>query len=343
MKTLFVFFAICWVSLSPLAWGQSAKINKVKFFADDTLLTATLVTNMSKLMKEKMKGNKQAATFRCQLPDGTLIDEQIRVEARGNFRRNYCYFPPLKLNFRTALSPRLSPLNSLKLVCACRTSDQFDQYVLKEYLIYKIYNLLTKKSFKVRLIQVNFEDSLGKKKPFVQHAFLVENEKELAKRNKGRVRSKGKIHTEATNRKQMTLVALFEYMIGNTDWSVAVSHNIKLIQPKKDSTARPFAVPYDFDYSGLVNTIYAIPDKNLRIESVRERVYRGFPRTIGELTEALDVFKKQKESIYALINQFELLSPKNRKEMITYLDEFYKQINNPLELKAIFIQNARTL
>ena len=341
MRILFTLFSICWVSITQVAWGQTAKISKVKFFGDDTLLTATLVTNMSKLIKEKMKGNYQPATFSCQLPDGTLIKEQIRIEARGHFRRDYCYLPPLKLNFRTASSPRLSPLSSLKLVCACRAADQFDQYLLKEYLVYKIYNLLTKKSFKVRLIQVNFEDSLGKKKPFSQHAFLVENEKELAKRSKSIVWTKGKVYTEATNRKQMTLVALFEYMIGNTDWSVPTPHNMKFIQPKKDSTAKPFVIPYDFDYSGLVNAMYAVPDKNLGTESVRQRVYRGFPRTIAELTAALQVFKKQKESIYALINHFDLLLPKNQREMIAYLDEFYELIENPAEVKSIFIDNAR--
>jgi len=136
-------------------------------------------------------------------------------------------------------------------------------------------------------------------------------------------------------------VAIFQYMIGNTDWAVPVLHNIRLIYPKNDSTARPFAVAYDFDFAGLVNPDYAIPDPKLGIESVRDRLYRGFPRTMGELEEVIQKFKDEKDKIYALINNFELLSPATKKDMTGYLDDFYKTINNRSDIKYVFIDNAR--
>jgi hypothetical protein len=213
---------------------------------------------------------------------------------------------------------------------------------LKEYITYKIYNLISDMSFRVRLLDLNIEDSSGKKKPINVHAFFLEDLKDLAKRNECTEWKKGKLNTELTNRKQMTVVAIFQYMIGNTDWSVPVTHNTRLILSKKDTLTRPFVIPYDFDYSGLVNTFYAIPDEQLHTETVRERVYRGFPRNEAELNEVIDIFKKQKENIYSTINNFNLLTQGTKKEMTEYLDEFYKIINDQGEVKSVFIYNART-
>jgi len=91
-----------------------------------------------------------------------------------------------------------------------------------------------------------------------------------------------------------------------------------------------------------VNTSYAVPDEKLGIESVRERLYRGLPRTMDEVNEALDIFKKQKENIYTLIEKFDLLTSNSKKDIISYLDEFYDQISKPQKVKEIFIQNAVT-
>jgi len=196
-------------------------------------------------------------------------------------------------------------------------------------------------SFHVRLLHLNLQDSAGKKKTITEHAFLLEDIKEVAKRNDCKEWGKSRVNTEATNRKQMTLVAIFEYMIGNTDWAVSVDHNTKLIVSDKDSSGRPYVVPYDFDYSGLVNTEYAVPDERLELENVQQRLYRGFPRTLLEVNEALDIFKEKKGQIYALINNFDLLTSGSKKEMIYYLDGFYDSIKKTEDVKSIFIENAR--
>jgi hypothetical protein len=213
--------------------------------------------------------------------------------------------------------------------------------ILKEYLVYKIYNLITDKSFRVRLVNLTVEDDKNKKKPFSQFAFFIEDVGALAKRNHCTELKNVRINTETTQREQMTLVAIFEYMIGNTDWAVSVLHNIRLLKSKEDSTLRPFVVAYDFDYSGLVDAEYAIPDPLLNTTTVLERVYRGFPRTMEELDKTLQVFKDQKEKIYSLVKKFELLSSRNRDEMIGYLNDFYKQINDKRTIKNVFIDDAR--
>jgi hypothetical protein len=191
---------------------------------------------------------------------------------------------------------------------------------------------------------MNYEDSSGKKKTMSQHAFVMEEEKNMAKRNNCREWKKGSLaSSESTDRRQMTIVAIFQYMIGNTDWAVPANHhNIQLIQSREDTLSRPFAVPYDFDYSGIVNAEYAVPDERLGIENVQVRAYRGYPRSMAEINEVLDIFKKQKDSIYALINNFEPLSARNKKDMSKYLDDFFYMINKPDAVKTTFIDNART-
>jgi hypothetical protein len=141
----------------------------------------------------------------------------------------------------------------------------------------------------------------------------------------------------------MTIVAIFQYMIGNTDFGVSANLNIILIQPAKDSTARPIVIPYDFDYAGLVDAYYAVPNEGLEIDNVRQRLYRGYARSEDELNEAIAIFNKQKENIYSLVKGFDLLTEKNRKTIIDYLEGFYKTINNSTLVKSIFIEQARKM
>ena len=250
--------------------------------------------------------------------------------------------PPLKVIFKDKKSSVLKPLGSLKLVSQCKTSNNYQQYLLSEFLIYKIYNLLTDKSFRVRLLDLKLIDSTGRKKSIIENAFLMEDIKDLAKRNNCADFKRTQIDYRQTNRRQMTLVSIFEYMIGNTDWSVPVSHNTKLILSKSDSFPLPYVIPYDFDYSGFVNTDYAIPDSKLNISSVRERLYRGFPRTIDEINETLDIFREKKESIYSLISNYPLLTSKTKKNLTGYLDGFFNMIKKPNEVYNTFVKNART-
>lgn len=329
------------VAASFTAKSQSP-VDSVQFFLDEQPLTVTLSTDLGNLLSGKIKDEFQNATFTCKLPDSSVVSEVIRLNVRGHSRRELCKLPPVRLLFRNASSPRLSSLKTLKLVNVCRFSSADKQLLFKEYLIYKMYNLLTEKSFRVRLLNITFEDSKGSKKPFTQYGFLVENVDVLAKRNKCKEMNKVKIDQETSDRQNMTLVSLFEYMIGNTDWSVWNNHNIKLLYPKKDSVARPFALPYDFDNSGFVNADYAVPDAIMGVETVTQRVYRGFPRTPEELDAAIQIFNSKKDKIYELINNFEPLAANVKKSSISYLDDFYKTINNPKDVKYVFISKARS-
>lgn len=317
-------------------------IDSIRFFTDDSPVEMSLTTDIRALQKEKGNDQFQDASVSFHFADGTVIDEQIQVGARGVSRRAICKIPPMMLNFRNSTSPRLHSLGKLKLVIGCGSRSGDEELVFKEYLIYKMYNLFEDKSFRVRLLKTTYNDSKNKMSPFTQYSFLIEDDADMARRNGCKKRNHSPYGTEATNRDMMTMVALFEYMVGNTDWSIPNEQNVKLIFDRKDTTAPPYVVPYDFDYSGLVNAGYAEPHEAIGTTSVTERVYRGFARTLEEIQNTLAVFKKKKESVYSLVTNFSLLSEKTKKQMTRYLDDFFEMIDNEKQVKSTFVDNVRT-
>jgi len=333
----------CIFSCFQFSYGQTAFEQRVKFFSDTSVINGTLSFNIERILKKRDKqGLLFPAEFTSTLSDGKIINDTLLLEIRGHFRRDYCYLPPLRLIFNNDSTQVWYNLKTMKLISACRVAPEYEEYILKEYLIYKMYNLITDKSFRVRLLNLTYLDSSNNKKPFHDHAFLLEDVKDVARRNDCTEFTTVKLHSESTDRAQMTIVAIFEYMIGNTDWGVSGNHNTRLIMNTKDKITPPFVVPYDFDYAGIIGTEYAVPDEKLDIQSVTERLYRGFPRTYEELDSAISIFKDRKTQIYALINNFTLLPAKQRAKMIDYLDEFYVTITHPAYIKQEFMDKSRT-
>lgn len=341
MKKFYFIFLLVILSHSSI-FSQVTPVNSQAFFLDDSPIEVTLTTDVRNLRNGKSKPAYQAAHIVMKFSDTTTISEDIRLEPRGIYRRENCDMASLMLNFKNSAAPLLSPLKKLKLVGGCKNGSSYNQLLLKEYLVYKIQNILSNMTFRVRLLHITYNDSRQKMKPYTQYAFLMEDMNDLAARNNCREIKKKIFLTEETNRNQMTFVNLFQYMIGNTDWSIYKYHNIKMMLPKNDTLARPYVVPYDYDFSGLVDADYAIPAEGLGIESVTQRLYRGFSRSYNELQATIDFFNEKKESIFYLINHFDLCDSKCKKQMIAYLDDFYKIISNKRQVESIFIINART-
>ncbi|MGC4034630.1 MAG: hypothetical protein QM764_01625 [Chitinophagaceae bacterium] len=343
MKLLYCALLLLLIHSSGYSQDTTHKISSKKFFTEESLCSATFTADLGALLNNKNKESTTKAVFSMKLPDSSVVSEEVELKPRGNFRLENCYIPPLKVDFKGTGSGRLSSLKSLKLVNGCSTGSSNDQLLIKEFLIYKMFNVLCEMSFRVRMMNITLEDSKKRKKTMTFHSFFIEDIDEMAKRNNCRKwDEKKKINTETTNREHMTFVSIFQYMIGNTDWSVPGNHNIRLISTKSDSLSRPYAIPYDFDYAGLVNAPYATPDEHLGTTSVLERVYRGFPRTMEELKTIIQPFRDKKDKIYAIVQGCELLSSRNKNEMIGYLDSFYQLIATDRNLKTLFIDNARS-
>lgn len=330
-KIIFIIFTLL---LNYTAFCQTETVNRQQFFLDENVIETTVTTDIKQLRNNKKVPEWQSANIVMRFSDTAVISEEIRLQPRGQFRKANCDMASLLLDFKNTTSPKLSHLKKLKLVGGCHSSFKDEELLLKEYVIYRIYNFLTNMSFRTRLLHLTYKDSHSKMKPYTQYAFLIEDIKDLCTRNNCAEANK-KISHAITNRQHTTLVCLFEYMIGNTDWSLPNFHNIKMIVPKTDTLAPCYLIPYDFDYTGFVNADYAVPQEEFGNTTMKERVYRVPDRTLDELLQTADIFKEKKERIMYYVNNFSLLNAATKKELINYLEQFYKDIDNKNSLRSI--------
>jgi hypothetical protein len=340
MKKILTITTFCLTAL--ITHAQRKAYDRLDLFEKEDPIPVTLKMDTRDIMNKKANDRYLCTSVAIKSGDSVLQGE-INVRARGKFRREFCFVPPLKLDFDTSTAGSLKGLKSIDITCQCKMGNEFSQLVYKEYTTYRLYNIITDRSQRVRLVNLTLEDKEGKRKPVTIPGFFIEDFDVTAKRNAAKEVKISKLHTENTDRRQMTMVALFEYMVGNTDWSVYANHNIKLMQDTANAGIKPYASAYDFDFSGLVNAPYATPDPQLGTETVTTRVYRGFPREVAELKEMADYFRSKKEAMYAEINNSKFLDNRSKKDMIGYLDEFFREIQNERNLKVLFIDNARQM
>ncbi len=319
-------------------------VGRKQFFEDTAILHAALTTSYKQLMENKKEPVYQPATITFQNIDSSgPITEPIRVKLRGNFRRLNCSFASMTFDFEDqAKKSRLKNLKELKVVVPCEWGSDDEQWVIKEYLIYKLFQLFTDMSFRARLVKFTFDDNSDSIKPYKQFGFLLEDVDDLAKRKDSKEAGKEKIMQEETNRQHTTMVSMFQYMVSNSDWNVPARHNIKLIVPKDSPGVKPFLIPYDFDYCGAVNALYAEPAPNLGIEKVTDRLYMGFPRTREELKQVISLFLLKENEVMKTISDFPLLRKKPKEEMMAFIQGFYTIIKDESNIQKIFIDKART-
>jgi hypothetical protein len=316
-------------------------------FASHDLLTFRLQADFGAVFKERgQQSTWHPATLSFTDSAGTPVTMHIRIKTRGNFRlrTSTCDFPPLHLDFpkNEVKHTIFAGQSKLKLVVHCQDKhERYEQNVLLEYLIYRVFNQLTDSSFRARLTRFTYVDSAGKRDSLTRYAFFLEDDGKMAHRLGGKVFPRLHIVDESTDPNQMLLVWMLEYFVGNTDWSVWALHNIVLVM--RPQSTLPLAVPYDFDWSGVIDAPYAHPDAQLPIHSVRERLYRGFCRSAEEIAPVLKLFDDKKDAIYDLYRNQEGLDPKVRDDALKYYDDFYKTINDPKAVKRTFIDDCRKL
>lgn len=302
------------------------------------IITITLSGDLKSLLTDRTgKPQFRDITLSYLGADSTVISVPIRSRTRGNFRRakENCTYPPILLNFskKNSEGTIFNHQDRIKLVMPCRG----DKYVLKEYYVYKLYNLISPKSFRAQLVKLILDDPELKESnrgPFF--GILLEEEDQMAARNNSISMEKQLIRPERTERVDFLNMALFQYMIGNTDWSVQYRQNIKLIAP--DSSSRPVTVPYDFDLAGIVGAPYAKPAEELNMRSTRQRRYRGFCMDdMSGFEKVFLHFKGLKEDIYSLYTHSDLLDKKYIRSTLKYLDDFYKTINDEKKARRAFL------
>ena len=307
-------------------------------FEDDAVLEVNLSGPLSSLFEEK--NERRELPFLLRADD---IEHSIKVRIRGKSRRRVCSFPPLRINFAaddTAQSI-FKDQDKLKLATHCREHGSAQVDILQEYAAYRIFNLISEFSYKVRLLHITYTDTEGRleENTFDRYGFLIESSSELADRVGGQLAHVTGVSLHSLDSKQAASVFVFQYLIGNTDWSLVTAdeddrccHNGELF----DIGSARYYVPYDFDLSGLVNAHYARPDSSLRISRVTQRLYRGYCISTDALKDALSAIEARRADILGVIRQLPVLSQKDIEATIKYLERFFVQANDEDKIVQLF-------
>jgi hypothetical protein len=330
----------CWL-IAGLAHAQAPGAKPpAKLFDATEPLAVTLVTNIKQIRGDKDdKAPWRAASFVYKDADGAPMTVPARIRTRGIWRLKTCTFPPLRVNFKNDDTKHtvFQGIDKPKLVNYCRNSDDYEQYVLQEFQLYRIYHLLTPASHAVRLMRISYQDSASGRIDATRYGFLEEDPDALAERMNGKMLEITGARPDDLEPYQDALVGVFQYLIGNTDFALSALHNAELLA-RTDGVNLP--VVYDFDFAGAVNASYATPDPRLHIRNVRQRIYRGYCVPDDVYPRVFALFNARKDAIYALYRDpvGRLLRPRVVDETLAYFDEFYKTINDPSSAKYRIVE-----
>lgn len=283
------------------------------------LIEFDLISDFNMLESNKADETYQPARFVCHSIKDAFDPLQIKISARGFTRKNYCDNVPIRLKFPKEVLQRqeLSDIKTLKLVRPCKDSLYHQDLVFREFLCYKLYELISDYGFRVQLAKVNL---IHESNPAItQYAFLIEHKKQLAQRHEAELLDTG---LGTSDRFQYGLMTIFQYMIGNTDWNLSLRHNLEMIYLIDEKRSVP--IPYDFDYSGLVNANYATPYPTLPVATVKDRFFQWRGQDYATLLSGLQHFNDKKEAVYDLLSSFTYISDESRAYVQEYIASFYQ-------------------
>lgn len=328
MKWILLFYTTFLFFIQGSSDISSLDKKEPQLFQEEGIIELRIMGDIKMLMKDREEESSyhQMKLFYREEGQASMAHD-FKIKTRGNFRRKRgnCKYPPLRLNFPKKMIPEGSIFqgqDKLKLVMPCKG----DNYVAREYVAYKLYNQISPLSFKARLVKLTFEDIKKNKSSNEILAFLIEDEDLMAKRNGAKIEEDRTFKPQQLDPKEFLRMSIFQYMIGNTDWSIQFNHNIKILE--KEGYEKPIAVAYDFDHSGVVSATYAHPAEALQMSSVQERRYRGYCIDMNNpnLREVIQEFLDAKEGVMNVIEEAEILGPKDKKFLRRYIAEFYKNL-----------------
>lgn len=317
--------------LSQILFGQDSENQKdtllfpSDFFEKEEPANFTLKFNIKEFVSKNDSTKDFPTTLTYYTNDSVEINHNVFIKARGISRQRFCDFPPffLKLN-NSEISTNNLKSKKAKVVTLCKNVSGYNHYLYKEYLIYKLYNLFTDNSFRVRLVNVTFIDEGRKNKRTERLLFVIEPEKLLAERINAVPIKRDELNYRHVEPSSADIMCMFQFMIGNTDFTVNGRHNVKLLKSKDFTQTKLIAVPYDFDFAGIINAEYANPAELLSIDNVADRYYLGICRSDEEFLQTINIFKEKKQEVYDIIDSFEYLPKREIRYTLNYIDEFYR-------------------
>lgn len=342
-KIIISIFLLSMLALSAFCQEQRLDQSSLLFGSDD-ILNIEIETDLEALLgdvgEERSQHPSKISIVGAGIPDSSA-SVPVKIKTRGKFRRNpdNCNFPPLRLNFakKSNTTTAYAGLDKVKLVTHCQDSRlEYEQYVVQEYLLYRVYNQLSEASFKVRLAKITYKDTQGRRQPAEHFGFFIEDEKVMASRQQATLFEPEDLKNPEISYDQSTLIHLFAFMAGNVDWSVPIQHNVKLVGTSPTETLMP--IPYDFDHAAVIDTEYADDPPLIGTASIRYQLFRTFCRSEKELQPFFQRFQDKKSTIYELYEEMELLTDESRNQALKYYNRFYRIISDESAIERTFVK-----
>jgi hypothetical protein len=328
-------------SLDRLARARRA--DKRALFAATDPIAFTLIANYGALSRDRdtLSTKRFAGTMIVTDTAGAERRFPVQLRTRGHFRlmaRN-CRFVPIRIDFPDSglKGTAFAGQRGIKLGTHCQSDSRYDDITRRDYLAYRLFNVLTPKSFRARLAVGTYIDSANGKKLDTRTALFIENENDVARRLGGEILElRGALFADLEP-DDLLLLSVAQYMIGNTDWSLAALHNIRIVQ-----TPRGVNIPiaYDFDFSGLADAHYSSPDPRMGIRSVRERKFRGPCRPVAEAGALAARILERRDALLAEVNAVPGMSNRDKTSARTYLEDFFFVLSNPGRLKDALVDGC---
>ena len=349
--TALIFSVFLGASPALQAAETEAEEKAPKLFSSEDILSVTISAPWSDLKRDKNFQGPYPATIEYKDHNGNDVTHQLTVERRGIKRQEACSFPPIRLRFeKTEVKDSLfRGETSLKMVTHCRNSDRYDQYYLLEMMAYRMYNLITDYSFRVRALSITYKDTGGDDEEADRFAFLIEDDSDVAKRHGLKKLEIPRIGPSRLDKSIVGHFSLFQLMVGNVDWSALSGpdkdeccHNVKLIAPRpleKDDKIWP--IPYDFDATGLVDAPYAEPPDTLGLSSVTQRLYRGYCVHNDTLPEARQRQLELEAEIMAVLDSDPRLAEREKKAATRYMQKYYKMLKDDKDFDRATVRKCR--
>lgn len=325
LKSIAIYPAICFILFffSTTAFGQAAggKTSIFDHLTQEEGAKISLELDITSILENR----KTDTYFPAMLTTEDGKSYKIEVKPRGKYRRKISEIPPLKLKFKkkSLLADGLDTLNEIKLVLPTIDNAQGDELIVKEYLAYRMFEHLGTASVRARLIKLNLRDAHVEKSKRTMLAILVEDEEETVARLNGKLVEQYGLPADSMLMDQAGLVAMFEYMIGNTDWDISMMRNVRLIQAGE--SRKVCVVPYDFDFAGLVSAPYASPSSESGLRTVRDRFLMANGIMPESLKRAIQLLRASRKDFHEICRSKQI-SKVTAADMIAYLETFFNAV-----------------
>lgn len=335
-------FLCFWLLVLAALPAQSQSANVTPLFQEQQALQLKLTSSIKDIKKKTNDSTYLPAQLYVRNASGAWDSIAIEVRARGIFRRKNCYFAPIRIKVKKEASKGtiLEGNKSLKLVMPCENSGDKNELVMKEYTAYKMYEKISPYHFKTRLTNLTFIEQDGKKsKTHELVAFLIEDDDLVAKRFNAKIMENLNLHPLRLSDTSAIKHDLFQYMIGNLDWSTTFLHNSKImLQP----TNRYIPLAYDFDMSGYVNPPYGVPNQELGQEDIRDRIYRGFCRQEPVVQVVRQHYLTVQPDVMSALAAYEKdFPPRTYTTLKQYVEGFYAILKNDGDFKKKIVDGCR--